>query len=169
MSPSLTCDWWKTWQNAKETWKIKVYFSFSFLFLVWFIHFSCFPLSFFLISDWTQSVCQKCSVDTSVHPREPTYLCKLCSERRETWKKSGAWFYKVNWFHRWFSIYSLSLFPYPFNRIKQKQSQATENISLSSHLKAFLFLITFFIITDTVHKVISVYKRGDIFVKGLSI
>ncbi|XP_057372042.1 rab effector Noc2-like [Daphnia carinata] len=45
--------------------------------------------------DCLKSVCQKCSVDTSVHPREPTYLCKLCSERRETWKKSGAWFYKI--------------------------------------------------------------------------
>ena len=44
-----------------------------------------------------QSVCQKCSVDTSVNPREPTHLCKLCSERRETWKKSGAWFYKITW------------------------------------------------------------------------
>nr|CAH0109551.1 unnamed protein product [Daphnia galeata] len=45
--------------------------------------------------DCLKSVCQKCSVDTSVNPREPTYLCKLCSERRETWKKSGAWFYKI--------------------------------------------------------------------------
>ena len=53
-------------------------------------------LTFDVLMGITQSVCQKCSVDTSAHPREPTYLCKLCSERRETWKKSGAWFYKIN-------------------------------------------------------------------------
>ena len=49
-----------------------------------------------IISFIFQSVCGKCSVNTSLHPREPSWLCKLCSERREIWKKSGAWFYKVS-------------------------------------------------------------------------
>lgn len=66
MSPSSTCDWWKTWQNAKETWKIKVSFSFFILFLVWFIHFSCFPLSFFFLFLIGRSRCVK-SV-RSIHP-----------------------------------------------------------------------------------------------------
>ena len=57
-----------------------------------------------------QSVCQKCSVDTTYpgHHQQSSssssssglhsYLCKLCSERREAYKKSGAWFYKVLFF-----------------------------------------------------------------------
>lgn len=44
--------------------------------------------------DCQKSVCGKCSVNTSLLAREPSWLCKLCSERREIWKKSGAWFYK---------------------------------------------------------------------------
>lgn len=46
-----------------------------------------------------KSVCQKCSVDITWNNGRrdaATYLCKLCSEQRETWKKSGAWFYKVD-------------------------------------------------------------------------
>jgi len=27
--------------------------------------------------------------------KEPISLCKICSETREMWKKSGAWFFKV--------------------------------------------------------------------------
>jgi len=49
-----------------------------------------------LCHDCQKLVCQKCSVDSSIHPKEPKWLCKLCLERREVWKKSGAWFYKVN-------------------------------------------------------------------------
>ncbi|KAK6102300.1 C2 domain family protein [Brugia pahangi] len=41
-------------------------------------------------------VCQKnCGVDGYDYVRrENIFLCKICSEYREMWKKSGAWFYK---------------------------------------------------------------------------
>ncbi len=29
--------------------------------------------------------------------REVVWLCKICAEEREMWKKSGAWFFKVGW------------------------------------------------------------------------
>ncbi|GMT20022.1 hypothetical protein PFISCL1PPCAC_11319, partial [Pristionchus fissidentatus] len=41
-------------------------------------------------------VCQKnCGVETTDGRNgETLFLCKICSEARELWKKSGAWFYK---------------------------------------------------------------------------
>ncbi|XP_068623562.1 rabphilin-3A isoform X2 [Battus philenor] len=44
------------------------------------------------------SACPKCVIDTPLH-RSPIYsrdqyMCNLCAETREMWKKSGAWFYK---------------------------------------------------------------------------
>ncbi|CAG0896762.1 unnamed protein product, partial [Cyprideis torosa] len=39
-----------------------------------------------------QAVCQKCGVDTPAKAGV-VWLCKLCSEKREIWKKSGAWFF----------------------------------------------------------------------------
>nr|XP_037872297.1 rabphilin-3A isoform X2 [Bombyx mori] len=44
------------------------------------------------------TACSKCVIDTPPHrsplySREP-YMCNLCAETREMWKKSGAWFYK---------------------------------------------------------------------------
>ncbi|XP_013167496.1 PREDICTED: rabphilin-3A [Papilio xuthus] len=44
------------------------------------------------------SACPKCVIDTPPH-RSPIYsreqyMCNLCAETREMWKKSGAWFYK---------------------------------------------------------------------------
>ncbi|XP_047999377.1 synaptotagmin-4 isoform X2 [Leguminivora glycinivorella] len=44
------------------------------------------------------SACPKCVIDTNVH-RSPIrsreqYICNLCAETREMWKKSGAWFFK---------------------------------------------------------------------------
>ncbi|GIY90897.1 rabphilin-3A [Caerostris darwini] len=44
--------------------------------------------------DCKKAVCSKCGVDTVSAQREPINLCKICAETRETWKKSGAWFYK---------------------------------------------------------------------------
>lgn len=49
-------------------------------------------------SDFTsvdQLVCNKCVVD-HINPENNTtsFYCKVCSETREIWKKSGAWFLK---------------------------------------------------------------------------
>lgn len=46
-------------------------------------------------SDFFQAVCQKCGIETMSTQKEPISLCKICSETREMWKKSGAWFFKV--------------------------------------------------------------------------
>ncbi|EEC04673.1 hypothetical protein IscW_ISCW003407, partial [Ixodes scapularis] len=43
----------------------------------------------------SHAVCSKCSVDTFSAQREQIWLCKICSETREMWKKSGAWFYRA--------------------------------------------------------------------------
>ncbi|XP_055943958.1 rabphilin-3A-like [Argiope bruennichi] len=45
-------------------------------------------------NDCKKAVCTKCGVDTLSAHKEPICLCKICAETRETWKKSGAWFYK---------------------------------------------------------------------------
>ena len=47
-----------------------------------------------LCNDCKKAVCTKCGVDTLSAHKEPLWLCKICAETRETWKKSGAWFYK---------------------------------------------------------------------------
>ncbi|GFQ88804.1 rab effector Noc2, partial [Trichonephila clavata] len=47
-----------------------------------------------LCNDCKKAVCTKCGVDTLSAHKEPICLCKICAETRETWKKSGAWFYK---------------------------------------------------------------------------
>lgn len=47
-----------------------------------------------LCNDCKKAVCTKCGVDTLSAQKEPLWLCKICAETRETWKKSGAWFYK---------------------------------------------------------------------------
>lgn len=44
--------------------------------------------------DCRKAVCSKCGVDTYTLGRDPVWLCKICSETREMWKKSGAWFFK---------------------------------------------------------------------------
>lgn len=48
-----------------------------------------------LCNDCRKAVCSKCSVDTFSAQREQIWLCKICSETREMWKKSGAWFYRA--------------------------------------------------------------------------
>ncbi|TDG40861.1 hypothetical protein AWZ03_012724 [Drosophila navojoa] len=52
-----------------------------------------------LCEDCRKAVCTKCSVDINIryHNSERTreiWLCRICSETREMWKKSGAWFFK---------------------------------------------------------------------------
>ncbi|XP_041349378.1 double C2-like domain-containing protein beta isoform X1 [Gigantopelta aegis] len=44
--------------------------------------------------DCRKAVCSKCGVDTYGSNRQPLWLCKVCSEHREVWKRSGAWFFK---------------------------------------------------------------------------
>lgn len=44
--------------------------------------------------DCRKAVCTKCGVDTQNCHRQPLWLCKICSENREVWKRSGAWFFK---------------------------------------------------------------------------
>ncbi|XP_068087082.1 rabphilin-3A [Anabrus simplex] len=47
-----------------------------------------------LCRDCNKAVCQKCGIETFSAHKEPIALCKICSETREIWKKSGAWFFK---------------------------------------------------------------------------
>ncbi|XP_053310839.1 rab effector Noc2 isoform X2 [Spea bombifrons] len=44
--------------------------------------------------DCKKKVCTKCGIETNTNQKRPTWLCKICSEQREVWKRSGAWFYK---------------------------------------------------------------------------
>ncbi|XP_069766297.1 rab effector Noc2-like isoform X2 [Narcine bancroftii] len=44
--------------------------------------------------DCRRKVCIKCGIETIGRQRKPFWLCKICSEGREIWKRSGAWFYK---------------------------------------------------------------------------
>ncbi|XP_067862430.1 rabphilin-3A [Heptranchias perlo] len=43
--------------------------------------------------DCKKNVCTKCGIETPNRP-ETVWLCKICSEQREVWKRSGAWFFK---------------------------------------------------------------------------
>ncbi|XP_037672735.1 rabphilin-3A isoform X1 [Choloepus didactylus] len=44
--------------------------------------------------DCKKNVCTKCGVETSKNCPPPVWLCKICIEQREVWKRSGAWFFK---------------------------------------------------------------------------
>ncbi|XP_071094269.1 rabphilin-3A-like isoform X2 [Haliotis cracherodii] len=41
-----------------------------------------------------KAVCSKCGVDTWSGGKQQLWICKICSEQREVWKRSGAWFFK---------------------------------------------------------------------------
>uniref|UniRef100_A0AAY3ZW93 Rabphilin-3A n=1 Tax=Denticeps clupeoides TaxID=299321 RepID=A0AAY3ZW93_9TELE len=43
--------------------------------------------------DCKKNMCSKCGVQNHSRPRA-VWLCKICSEQREVWKRSGAWFFK---------------------------------------------------------------------------
>ncbi|XP_020862634.1 rab effector Noc2 isoform X1 [Phascolarctos cinereus] len=45
--------------------------------------------------DCKKKVCTKCGIETSSSQKRTLWLCKICSEQREVWKRSGAWFYKA--------------------------------------------------------------------------
>ncbi|NXH11446.1 RP3A protein, partial [Bucco capensis] len=44
--------------------------------------------------DCKKNVCTKCGVQTTNSRPHTIWLCKICSEQREVWKRSGAWFFK---------------------------------------------------------------------------
>ncbi|XP_061461307.1 rab effector Noc2 isoform X2 [Rhineura floridana] len=44
--------------------------------------------------DCKKRVCTKCGIETLNTQKRPVWFCKICSEQREVWKRSGAWFYK---------------------------------------------------------------------------
>ncbi|XP_068766014.1 rab effector Noc2 isoform X5 [Struthio camelus] len=44
--------------------------------------------------DCKKKVCTKCGIETLGPQKRPLWLCKICSEQREVWKRSGAWFYR---------------------------------------------------------------------------
>ncbi|XP_075445682.1 rab effector Noc2 isoform X2 [Ascaphus truei] len=44
--------------------------------------------------DCKKKVCTKCGIETVGSQKRPVWLCKICSEQREVWKRSGAWFFK---------------------------------------------------------------------------
>ncbi|KAK7806452.1 hypothetical protein U0070_017989 [Myodes glareolus] len=46
------------------------------------------------LKDSCRNVCTKCGVKTSNNRPHPVWLCKICLEQREVWKRSGAWFFK---------------------------------------------------------------------------
>ncbi|XP_036382625.1 rabphilin-3A-like isoform X1 [Megalops cyprinoides] len=43
--------------------------------------------------DCKKNMCTRCGVQNNSRPRA-IWLCKICSEQREVWKRSGAWFFK---------------------------------------------------------------------------
>ncbi|XP_058492508.1 rabphilin-3A-like [Solea solea] len=43
--------------------------------------------------DCKKSMCSKCGTQCGSRPRA-VWLCKICREQREVWKRSGAWFFK---------------------------------------------------------------------------
>ncbi|XP_041083994.1 rabphilin-3A-like isoform X1 [Polyodon spathula] len=43
--------------------------------------------------DCKKHACTKCGIQCSSRPGS-IWLCKICSEQREVWKRSGAWFFK---------------------------------------------------------------------------
>ncbi|CAF1483114.1 unnamed protein product [Adineta ricciae] len=47
-----------------------------------------------LCVDCHKAVCNKCSIET-IFNQQLINLCKICSENREVWKKSGAWFFRA--------------------------------------------------------------------------
>ncbi|XP_065273858.1 rabphilin-3A [Emys orbicularis] len=44
--------------------------------------------------DCKKNVCTECGVEATNSRPHSIWLCKICSEQREVWKRSGAWFFK---------------------------------------------------------------------------
>ncbi|XP_064101332.1 rabphilin-3A-like isoform X2 [Macrobrachium nipponense] len=45
-------------------------------------------------ADCNKRVCSKCGVENPTATGEKLWLCKICAETREMWKRSGAWFFR---------------------------------------------------------------------------
>ena len=54
------------------------------------------------------------------------WLCKICAEQREMWKKSGAWFFKVS---KLVNVYNFNIY-----RVRQNLKNRTsfENVFLTN-------------------------------------
>ncbi|XP_069174928.1 rabphilin-3A isoform X2 [Procambarus clarkii] len=44
--------------------------------------------------DCSKRVCSKCGVESASPDGGKVWLCKICAETREMWKRSGAWFFR---------------------------------------------------------------------------
>lgn len=44
--------------------------------------------------DCKKNVCTKCGIQATNNRPHSIWLCKICIEQREVWKRSGAWFFK---------------------------------------------------------------------------
>lgn len=65
--------------------------------------------------DCKKNMCTKCGTQCSSQPRA-VWLCKICREQREVWKRSGAWFFKG------FPKHFLPS-PMPLSKVKEKVSK----------------------------------------------
>ena len=71
--------------------------------------------------------------------RKRVWYCKICGEQRETWKKSGAWFFKVSKF-------------YPYYHSKYiSRSSKFENIELYMIMSILQTKQFSFMLIDTMH------------------
>ncbi|KAM8961942.1 rabphilin-3A isoform 3-T3 [Pelodytes ibericus] len=71
--------------------------------------------------DCKKNVCTKCGVETNSRPHS-IWLCKICSEQREVWKRSGAWFFKG---------FPKHVLPQPMPVTKSKPQKASNEPSAS--------------------------------------
>ncbi|CAL4215014.1 unnamed protein product, partial [Meganyctiphanes norvegica] len=45
-------------------------------------------------ADCNKGVCSKCGIEGTSAEGQKLWLCKICAETREMWKRSGAWFFR---------------------------------------------------------------------------
>uniref|UniRef100_A0A8C7LVM3 Rabphilin-3A n=1 Tax=Oncorhynchus mykiss TaxID=8022 RepID=A0A8C7LVM3_ONCMY len=72
--------------------------------------------------DCKKHMCTKCGVQNGSRSRS-VWLCKICSEQREVWKRSGAWFFKG---------FPKQFLPSPMPISKSKESSAQRAPELAS-------------------------------------
>uniref|UniRef100_A0A3Q2D9G0 RabBD domain-containing protein n=1 Tax=Cyprinodon variegatus TaxID=28743 RepID=A0A3Q2D9G0_CYPVA len=66
--------------------------------------------------DCKKNMCTKCGTQCGSRPH-PVWLCKICREQREVWKRSGAWFFKG---------FPKQFLPSPMPLSKQKETAPKE-------------------------------------------
>ncbi|XP_057687943.1 rabphilin-3A-like isoform X2 [Corythoichthys intestinalis] len=69
--------------------------------------------------DCKKNMCTKCGTQCGSRPRA-VWLCKICREQREVWKRSGAWFFKG---------FPKQFLPAPMPLSKPKDQRAQEEAS----------------------------------------